>query len=98
MPIGKQNVDPLQPGLGEQNFVPSKSRHRAQNVAPSELRPKEQNVVSSKSKIDESNNLCCLELTMVTIYNSNDEITPNTYCEFRSKNGGLNCFRIYTLH
>jgi hypothetical protein len=36
------------------------------------------------------------KLTMVTIYNSNDEITPNTNCEFRLKNGGINCFRIYT--
>ncbi len=49
---------------------------------PSELRPKEQNVVLSKLRIDESNNLCGLKLTMVTVCNSNDEITPNTYWEF----------------
>jgi hypothetical protein len=66
----KQNVDALQPRLQEQNVVPSKLKHG------------EQNVVSSKLKIDESSNLCGLELTMVTIYNSNDEITPNIDWEF----------------
>jgi hypothetical protein len=40
--------------------------------------PSPQNVISSKSRIDESNNLCGLELTMVTVYNSNDDIIPNT--------------------
>ncbi len=63
-------------GLGEQNVVASKLRHE------------EQNVVSSKSRSDESSNLCGLELTMVTVYNSNDEITPNGDWEFRSRNGG----------
>jgi hypothetical protein len=57
------------------------------------LRPREQNVVSSELKIDELNNLCGLELTMVTICNSNDEITPNTDWEFQSKNGGLDYFK-----
>jgi hypothetical protein len=61
--------------------------HQNQNMGskmlfPSELRPKEQNVVLSKLRIDESNNLCGLKLTMVTVCNSNDEITPNTYWEF----------------
>ncbi len=79
----KQNVDPLQAGLGEKN------------VAPLELKLEEQIVVSSELKIDESNNLCGLELTMVIVCNSNDEITPNIDWEFRLKNGGLNCFRIY---
>jgi hypothetical protein len=93
--IGKENVDPLQARLGEQNVAPSKSRPREQNVAPSKLKPREQNVVSSKLRIDESNNFCGLELIMVIIYNSNDEITPNTDWEFRPRNGGLNCFKIY---
>jgi len=31
---------------------------------------------------------------MVIVYNLNDEITLTTYWEFRSKNGGLDCFRI----
>jgi hypothetical protein len=66
--FGKQNVDPLQPGLGEQN------------VAPSEL------------KINESSNLCGLELTMVKVYNSNDEIIPNTNYQFRSKKW---CVRLF---
>jgi hypothetical protein len=39
-------------------------RFGEQNVAPSELRPREQNVVPSKLRIDESTNLCGLELTM----------------------------------
>jgi len=60
----------LQPGLREKNVVPSKQRFGKQNV------------VSSKSRIDESNNLCGLELAMVIVYNSNDEIPPNTYWEF----------------
>jgi hypothetical protein len=63
--MGKQNVDPLQLGLWEQNVIPSK------------LRLGEQSVVSSKLKIDESSNLCGLKLTMVIVYNSNDDITPN---------------------
>ncbi len=61
--MGKQNVDPLQLGLGEQNVVPLELRHEEQNIA------------SSKLRIDESTNLCGLELIMVTIYNPNDEIT-----------------------
>jgi hypothetical protein len=55
----------------------------------------EQNVISSKLRIDESSNLCGLELIMVTICNSNDEITPNINWEFRLKIGVLDCFRIY---
>ena len=54
-----------------------------------------QNVASLELSIDESNNLCGLELTKVTICNSNDEITPNTYWKFQLRNGGLNYFRIY---
>jgi hypothetical protein len=53
--IGKQNIDPLQPRLGEQNVVQL------------ELRPREQNVVSLKLRIDESSNLCGLELTIVIV-------------------------------
>jgi len=49
-----------------------------QNVASPELRPKEQNVIPSELKIDESSNLCELKLIMVTICNSNAEITFNT--------------------
>jgi hypothetical protein len=81
--------------IQKQNVVSSKSKHGEQNVVPSELRPREQNVVLSKLRIDESNNLCGLELTMMTVCNSNDEITFNTYWEFRSRNGGLDYFRIY---
>jgi hypothetical protein len=93
--IGKQNVDPLQLGFGEQNVVPSESKLGEQNVAPLELRPEEQSVTSSELRIDESSNLCGLELAVVTICNSNDEIILNTNWEFQSKNGGLDCFRIY---
>jgi hypothetical protein len=49
-----------------------------QNVVPSKLKLGEKNVVSSKLKNDESSNLCGLKLIMVTVYNSNDEITCNT--------------------
>jgi hypothetical protein len=96
--IRKQNVDPLQPGLGEQNVDPLQPRFREKNVIPSKLRPWEQNVVSLKLKLDESSNLCDSKWIMVTICNSNDKITPNTNWEFRSKNGGLNCFRIYVQY
>ncbi len=65
------------------------------NVVSLEQTIGKQNVISSKLKIDESNNLCGLELIMVTICNSNDDITPNTYWEFQLKNGGLDCFKIY---
>jgi hypothetical protein len=54
-----------------------------------------QNVASLKLKIDESNNLCGLKLTMVIICNSRDEITPNVDWEFQSRNGGLNYFIFY---
>jgi hypothetical protein len=46
-------------------------------------------------KIDESNNLCELELTMMTICNSNGEIIVNIDWEFQSKNDKLDFFRIY---
>jgi hypothetical protein len=45
-------------------------------------------------RIDESNNLCGLKLTMVTVCNSNAKIIPNIDYEFQSKNGGLDCFII----
>jgi hypothetical protein len=70
-------------GLGEQNVVSLELKLEEQNVVPSELR------------IDESNNIYGLKLTMVTICNSNDEIIPNIYLKFLSRNGGLDCFRIY---
>jgi hypothetical protein len=60
-----------------------------------DLEAQKQNVVPSKLGVDESSNRCGLELTMVIFRNSNDEITPNTYWEFRLKSGGLNCFKIY---
>jgi hypothetical protein len=46
--------------------------------------------------MNESSNLCDLKLKMVIVCNSNDEITPNSNWEFRSRNGGLDCFKIYT--
>jgi len=60
-----------------------------------DLEVQKQNVASLELRLDESSNLCGLKLTIVTICNSNDEITPNTYWEFQSKNDGLNCFKIY---
>jgi len=60
-----------------------------QNVVSSELTHAKQNVVPSELRIDESNNLCRLEFSMVTICNSNGEITRNTYSKFWSRNGGL---------
>ncbi len=92
--IWKQNVISLESTLGEQNVVPSKSTLGEQDVPPSKSTPGEQNLTSSNLKIDESSNLCGLEFTMVTISDSNDEITPNTDWEFRPKNGGLRCFGI----
>jgi hypothetical protein len=41
-----------------------------------------QNVIPSKLEVDESNNPCGLELAMVVVYNSNDEIPPNINWEF----------------
>jgi hypothetical protein len=79
----------------KQNIASSEHTIGKQNVDPLQPRLGEQNVIPSKLKIDESNNLCGLELTMVIVYNSNDNITPNTTCQFQSKNGGLDCFRIY---
>jgi hypothetical protein len=93
--IRKQNVVPSESTLGEQNVVPSKSTLGEQDVPPSTSTLGEQNLTSSNLKIDESSNLCGLELTMVTISHSNDEITPNTDWEFRPKNGALRCFGIY---
>ncbi len=52
------------------------------NVDPLQLGLWEQNVVPSKLRIDKSRKLCGLELTMVTICNSNVEITSNTDQEF----------------
>ncbi len=63
--VHKHNVASLEQTIGEQN------------VAPLELRSKEQNVTPSKLKFDESGNLCGLELTMMTICNSNGEIIFN---------------------
>jgi hypothetical protein len=48
-----------------------------QNVDPLQPRFGEQNVAPLKLKIDESNNVCGLEFTMVIICNSNGEITLN---------------------
>jgi hypothetical protein len=55
----------------------------------------EQNVVPSQPRVDEINNPCGLELVMVVVCNSNDEILPTIDWEFQSRNGGLYCFRIY---
>jgi hypothetical protein len=52
----------------------------------------EQNVVPLELGVDESSNPYGLELAMVIIYNSNDEILPSIDWEFRLKNGGLDCF------
>jgi hypothetical protein len=70
-------------------------KHGEQNVVPLKLRLGEQIVVSWELKIDEPSNLCGLKLIMVIVCNSNDEITLNINWEFWSKNGGLNCFKIY---
>jgi hypothetical protein len=78
-----QNVTSLKQTIGKQNVDPLQPRLGEQSVAPSEL------------IIDESSNLCGLKLTMMTICNSNDEIISNTDWEFRSKNGELDCFKIY---
>jgi hypothetical protein len=42
----------------------------------------EQNVAPSELGVDESSNPCSLKLAMVVVYNSNDEILPNTKWEF----------------
>ncbi len=60
-----------------------------------DLEVQKQNVASLELRLDESSNLCGLKLTIVTVCNSNDEIIPNTYWEFQSKNDGLDSFKIY---
>ncbi len=79
----------------KKNVISLKLRIEEQNVVSLKLKPEEQNVAPSKLRIDELSNLCELELTMVTVCNSNVEIIFNTNWEFQSKNGGLDCFRIY---
>jgi hypothetical protein len=53
-----------------------------QNVVSSELTIGKQNVVPSKPRVDESSNPCSLELAMVVVCNSHDEIPPNINWEF----------------
>jgi hypothetical protein len=53
-----------------------------QNVISSKCIIGEQNVVPLEPRVDESNNPCGLELAMVVVCNSNDEIPSNTYWEF----------------
>ncbi len=48
-----------------------------QNIASLEQTIDEQNVVPSELRINESNNLCRLELATMIVCNSNDEITLN---------------------
>ncbi len=60
--------------LKKKNVVLSKQTFGKQNVDPLQPRLGEQNVAPSKLKINESSNLCGLELTMVIVYKSNDEI------------------------
>ncbi len=86
----KQNVASLEQTVGKQNADLLQLRLKEQNVAPLELRPREQNVALSKLKIDELNNSCGLELTMVIMCNSNDEITPNLIEKWWVK-----CFKSY---
>jgi len=45
--------------------------------------------------VDESSNPRGLELVMVVVCNSNDEIPPNIDWEFRLRSRGLDCFKIY---
>jgi hypothetical protein len=53
-----------------------------QNVISSEPTIGEQNVVPLELGVDESSNLCGLQLAMVVVCNSNDEIPSNTYWKF----------------
>jgi hypothetical protein len=55
----------------------------------------EYNVVPSQSRIDESNNPFGLELGMVVVCNSNDDIPPNINWKFQWRGGGLDSFKIY---
>jgi len=75
--VHKQNVVSFKQTIGEKNVIPLELRHEEQIVTPSKLRPKEKNVAPSKLRIDESNNLCGLKLIMMTVCNSNGEITLN---------------------
>jgi len=59
-----------------------------QSVVSSKLTIGEQNVVPLEPKVNESSNGFSLEL-------ANDDIIPNINWEFQSKNGGLDCFKIY---
>ncbi len=47
-----------------------------------DLEAQKQNVAPSEPRVDESNNPCSLELAMVVVCNSNDEISHNTNWEF----------------
>jgi hypothetical protein len=52
------------------------------NVISSKLTIGEQNVAPSKLGVDESNNPCGLDLAIMVICNSNDEIPSSTNWEF----------------
>jgi hypothetical protein len=80
--VQKKNVASLEHTIRKQNVTSSELTLGEQNVAPLESTPKEQNVVPSKLRINESNNLCVLELIMVIICNSNDEISRNIDWKF----------------
>jgi hypothetical protein len=69
----------------KQIFASLKETIGKPNVDPLQPKFREQNVVSSELKIDESSNLCGLELTMVIVCNSNDEIIPNIHWDFDPK-------------
>jgi hypothetical protein len=70
----------------KQNVALSKQTIGKQNVDPLQPRLGEQNVAPSKLRIDESTNLCGLELTMVTVWNSNGEMILNIDWECRNPN------------
>jgi len=59
------------------NVALSEQTIREQIVAPSKLKHKEKNVAPLELRIDESSNLCGLQLTMMIICNSNGEIIFN---------------------
>jgi hypothetical protein len=58
----------------------------------------DQNVAPLELEVDESNTPYGLELAMVIICNSNDEILPRRDWEFQLRSGGLNCFKIYIYY
>ncbi len=78
--IAEENVSSSEQIITKQNVASSKQTISEQSVVPLELRPKEEQMLlhqKQELQIDVSSNLCGLELTTMTVCNSNGEIILN---------------------